>query len=101
MRRDSHDPKTVRRLERLLAGRSIDFLLIDGDHSYEGVKRDWELYEPLVTPGGLIAFHDILRHEEQSRGSFPARWTGSGRSSHRITGRSSSPSRNDDRGYGQ
>lgn len=71
LRRDSHDPKTVRRLERLLAGRSIDFLLIDGDHSYEGVKRDWELYEPFVPPGGLIAFHDILRHEEQSERITP------------------------------
>jgi predicted O-methyltransferase YrrM len=101
VRRDSHDPKTVRRLERLLAGRSIDFLLIDGDHSYEGVKRDWELYEPLVTPGGLIAFHDILRHEEQSERIVPCEvdrfWEEL--APHHRTVEFAEP--NDDRGYGQ
>jgi predicted O-methyltransferase YrrM len=65
LRRDSHDPKTIRRVEGLLDDRSIDFLLIDGDHAYDGVKRDWQLYEPLVAEGGLIAFHDILEHEAQ------------------------------------
>ena len=38
----------------------MDFLFIDGDHSYEGVKRDFADYAPLVRPGGLIAFHDIV-----------------------------------------
>lgn len=37
----------------------IDFLFIDGDHTHEGVKQDFELYAPLVRDGGLIAFHDI------------------------------------------
>jgi hypothetical protein len=38
----------------------VDFLFIDGDHSYEGVKKDFEMYSPLVKSGGLIAFHDIV-----------------------------------------
>ena len=38
---------------------SIDFLFIDGDHSYPGVKKDFILYRPLVNHGGLIALHDI------------------------------------------
>ncbi|CAB4151355.1 Methyltransferase domain containing protein [uncultured Caudovirales phage] len=38
----------------------IDFLMIDGDHSYEGVKADFNLYHKLVRKGGIIAFHDIL-----------------------------------------
>jgi len=37
----------------------VDFLFIDADHHYAMVKRDYELYSPLVRPGGLIAFHDI------------------------------------------
>lgn len=60
LKADSHRPGTVREVERLLAGRPLDFLFIDGDHSYEGVARDFELYAPLVRRGGLIAFHDIV-----------------------------------------
>jgi cephalosporin hydroxylase len=57
--RDSHDPRTVEELRRRLDGRGVDFLFIDGDHSYEGVKQDFELYAPLVEPGGVIALHDV------------------------------------------
>ncbi len=37
----------------------IDFLFIDGDHSTDGVRQDYEEFRGLVRPGGLIAFHDI------------------------------------------
>jgi len=37
-----------------------DFLFIDGDHTYEGVEGDFEMYSPLVRRGGIIAFHDIV-----------------------------------------
>jgi predicted O-methyltransferase YrrM len=56
---DSHDPASRRMIEDCLGGEPLDFLLIDGDHSYEGVKTDFELYSPLVREGGLIALHDI------------------------------------------
>jgi len=36
----------------------IDFLLVDGDHSYEGVKRDWTLFSPHLRPFGIAVFHD-------------------------------------------
>jgi predicted O-methyltransferase YrrM len=36
-----------------------DFIFIDGDHSYEGVKRDFEMYKSLLSPRGVIGFHDI------------------------------------------
>jgi hypothetical protein len=36
----------------------IDLLLIDGDHSEEGVRRDWDLFSPHVRPGGHAIFHD-------------------------------------------
>ena len=62
LRRDSHDPETVAEVERLLAGRPVEFLMLDGDHTYEGVRADFELYAPLVRPGGVIAFHDVLPH---------------------------------------
>ena len=63
IRSDSHLPATFEELERHLDGTELDFLFIDGDHSYEGVKQDFEMYSPLVKAGGLIAFHDICEHE--------------------------------------
>ena len=62
LRADSHDPATRARLEEILCGREIDFLMIDGDHSYDGVKQDFAMYAPLVGVGRPIAFHDIVPH---------------------------------------
>ena len=42
-----------------LDGEKVDFLFIDGDHTYEGVKQDYEDYKHFVNPGGWIAFHDV------------------------------------------
>lgn len=39
----------------------ISLLWIDGDHRYEGVKRDFESWEPFIMKNSLIAFHDSLR----------------------------------------
>ena len=36
----------------------IDLLLIDGDHSKEGVQRDWDDWSRFVVPGGVVMFHD-------------------------------------------
>lgn len=37
----------------------LDLLFIDGDHSYEGVKADWEAYKGFLTEGSTVVFHDI------------------------------------------
>jgi predicted O-methyltransferase YrrM len=52
----------------------VDFLFVDGDHEYEGVVKDYELYAPLVRPGGLIAFHDIVPGDEEVVGGVPRFW---------------------------
>jgi len=38
--------------------KSLDLLFIDGDHSYEGVKADWEAYKRFLRPGSIAVFHD-------------------------------------------
>lgn len=43
--------------------RPIEFLWIDGDHSYDGAKTDFDFYSPFVVDGGLIAFHDSTQKE--------------------------------------
>ena len=59
VRADSHDPATYQQILDLLGGEQLDFLFIDADHTYDGVKRDFEMYRPLVRDGGIIGFHDI------------------------------------------
>jgi predicted O-methyltransferase YrrM len=71
---DSHHASTRDAVRERLDGRPIEFLFIDGDHRYEGVRRDFELYSPLVADGGLIAFHDILPHPAAPLCQVDALW---------------------------
>ena len=48
IRANSHNPKTLELVKRILGNRMIDFLFIDGDHTYKGVKRDFEMYSPCL-----------------------------------------------------
>ena len=41
----------------------FDFIFVDGDHTYEGLRQDWEGWSPLVGPGGIVALHDSLLPE--------------------------------------
>jgi predicted O-methyltransferase YrrM len=61
-------------LKRILGDTPVDFLFIDGDHTYEGVKKDYEMYSPLVKKGGLIAFHDICYHAQEPRCQVDKFW---------------------------
>ena len=56
---DSHDPATV----EATGVEAIDFLFVDGDHSYEGVLADLDRWGPMVRPGGVVAFHDTVPTE--------------------------------------
>jgi hypothetical protein len=51
-------------VSKIFAG-EIDLLFIDGDHSYEGVKRDYVAWSPKVN--GYIAFHDYLNEPGVTR----------------------------------
>lgn len=62
IRENSHEKSTLNKVTTILNGKKLEYLFIDGDHTYEGVKKDFELYSPLVKDGALIAFHDIVIH---------------------------------------
>ena len=44
----------------------IDVLFIDGDHSYEGVKTDFELYSNILSDNGIIIIHDTDGNYEET-----------------------------------
>lgn len=46
---------------------TLDFLFIDGDHTFEGVTRDWNDWHNHIEPGGVVLFHDAR--------VFPGGWT--------------------------
>lgn len=52
----------------MLRGKSADmaasntkkfgFVFFDGDHSYHGIKTDWDSWKSAIQPGATICFHD-------------------------------------------
>jgi cephalosporin hydroxylase len=74
LRCNSHSPETLKAVREILKGRKLDFLFIDGDHTYEGVKKDFEMYFPLVRKGGMIALHDIVPAAQERVGGVPNFW---------------------------
>lgn len=45
---------------------TVDFIYIDGEHTYEAVKQDLELFLPKLKEGGVVSGHDY----------YPERWPG-------------------------
>lgn len=73
-RGDSHSDGIFSRARGALQKQPLDYLFIDGDHTYEGVKRDFELYAPLVRDGGVVALHDIVQGPPENVGGVPTLW---------------------------
>lgn len=53
----STDPKILKQIKAI--SEKFDAILIDGDHTVEGVLKDTELYLPLIRNGGLVMWHDV------------------------------------------
>src|SRR5205814_5561841 len=53
-----HWLRTTGREAAPLVGGPVDFLFIDGDHTYEGLRGDWEAWSGLIAVGGVVALHD-------------------------------------------
>jgi len=75
IRKNSHKPSTLIVIEEILKNNKVDILFIDGDHSYDGIKRDFEMYSHLVSPEGIIIFHDIVPGDKtRYSGGVPIFW---------------------------
>jgi predicted O-methyltransferase YrrM len=48
----------------------VDFIFIDGDHSYDGLQRDWEAWNQHVGRSGIVALHDSRSSAEQDLESW-------------------------------
>lgn len=73
----SYAPETVEKVGRILDGRQLDVLFIDGDHRYEGVKSDFLCYRQFMREEGYILFHDIMPDQNDGwlwSGGVPILW---------------------------
>jgi len=66
LRADSHNAATFEEVKKILNGNKLDYLFIDGDHTYEGVKQDFEMYRALANERAVYIFHDIVSHPGSS-----------------------------------
>ena len=74
IRDDAHRRRTYECVAEILGGKPLDLLFIDGDHSYDGVKCDFEMYSPLVRNDGMIVFHDIVEHSAKAKCEVSRFW---------------------------
>ncbi len=72
---DSTQAATINRIRKAFP-EGIDFLFLDGDHSYDGIRTDFENYSGLLNKGGVIAFHDIVEDNETRYGVATGSWAG-------------------------
>lgn len=66
VRGNSHEKETFEETAETLED-EVDFLFVDGDHTYEGVKDDFETYKELTAEDAIVAFHDIVPHARKKK----------------------------------
>jgi predicted O-methyltransferase YrrM len=67
---DSHKPEMIESARKLSP---YDAVFIDGDHSIDGVRKDWQDYGPM---GSIIGFHDICRQSQKYQDGVKALYDG-------------------------
>lgn len=48
----------------------LDFIFIDGDHSYEGLRNDWGIVIEKLKKGGVVCLHDTTTPMEEPYRNF-------------------------------
>jgi len=56
---DSHNIEQCSNIISVNGFKTFDLIFIDGDHTYEGVKKDFESFVPFLNPDGIVLMHDI------------------------------------------
>lgn len=78
LREDSHSAETFAKVKKIIekekSGQPLSLLFIDGDHAYEGVKKDFAMYRSLVGQEEMIGFHDIVPGAPDSAGGVAQFW---------------------------
>lgn len=64
--------QTSKQLAEVFKDNSIDFVFIDGNHEYEGVKEDIELWYPKIKKGGIVSGHDYVERPDLKYGVVQA-----------------------------
>ena len=67
-------------------GSPIGLLYVDGDHSYEGVRQDFECWSPWLLPGASVIFHDSRRDPDADPRVFARGWPGPTRLVEEVAG---------------
>jgi predicted O-methyltransferase YrrM len=58
---------------RAWSGGEVDLVFVDGDHSPDGCREDWDVWHPHVRPGGAVAFHDARPSRSEPGSPGPTR----------------------------
>ncbi|MBU1326774.1 class I SAM-dependent methyltransferase [Patescibacteria group bacterium] len=61
---------TTKEFARRFPDITYQYIYIDGDHSYEGVKLDYELFWPKLDRHGCMVFHDVVARGRLDQGKF-------------------------------
>ncbi len=57
---DSISNTTAARVKKALSGRQADAIFLDSSHMYNHILSEFNIYFPLLRPGGLLLIHDIF-----------------------------------------
>lgn len=71
---DSRMEATAQAISAALGSPPLDVVIIDGDHSYQAARRDWDLYASMVRPGGLAVLHDTQGFPGRPDVEVPKLW---------------------------
>lgn len=59
---DSIAPQTVADVEKILNGRPLELMFIDGKHTAEHVTAELAAYMPMLAPNALVVMDDLINH---------------------------------------